>query len=331
MEEQQVELEKQDAGKGRSPLLLIILVGITALLAVICIASLFVYMNLLGNQRRLYKSEQETFVVAPMISDIDSMVMVYVPAGEFQMGSSDYLSDEEPAHMVYLDAFWIDQTEVTNEMFTYFVLDAGYVTDAEIEEASKVYQDFLWQTVNGANWEHPFGVDTDISERMQHPVVHVSWNDASAYCEWAGRRLPTEAEWEKAASWDADVERQRVYPWGNVIDETYANYKEYKDFDNFVGDTVPVGSYEKGESFYGAQDMAGNVLEWVADWYDREYYSVSPTSNPLGPSSGESRVQRGGSWAERSHYLETRNRFASHPGVAENTVGFRCAVSADVP
>ena len=190
-----------------------------------------------------------------VVSDIDGMVMVYIPAGEFLMGRKEPYSSEYPRHAVYLNAFWIDQTEVTNEMFSKFILDTGYKTDAEIAGSSKVYRNYTWPTVNGADWEYPNGPDSDILDRLAHPVVHISWNDANAYCEWAGRRLPTEAEWEKAASWDANAGVQRVYPWGNSIDGNYANYKDYSNFDEYIADTTPVGSYDLGISFYGSYDM----------------------------------------------------------------------------
>ena len=189
-----------------------------------------------------------------MVSPIDGMKMVYVPAGEFQMGSEDGEDDEKPVHTVYLDAFWIDQTEVTNTMYARCV-EAGACGS--------------------------FGS----SEFDDYPVSSL-WQDARNYCEWVNRRLPTEAEWEKAARGTDE----RMYPWGNTIDESYANYSQN------VGGTTPVGSYEKGVSFYGAYDMAGNESEWVADWFDENYYSTSPSSNPLGPNSGEFRVARGGSW-----------------------------------
>jgi formylglycine-generating enzyme required for sulfatase activity len=188
--------------------------------------------------------------------------MVYIPAGEFIMGSDEGDSDERPVHTVYLDAFHIDRTEVANAQYQACV-EAG-ACDAP---SNTTYY--------------------DNSNYAQHPVVHVSWDDADAYCRWAGKRLPTEAEWEKAAR-GTDGRR---YPWGNS--EPDCNKANYNDC---VGLTTEVGSYPAGASLYGVLDMAGNVWEWVADWYDPGYYSQSPTRNPPGPDSGELRVLRGGSW-----------------------------------
>ena len=164
-----------------------------------------------------------------MVSPKDDMVLVYVLEGDFEMGSTDsdidlimsldscsncerdWFADEQPQHTVYLDAFWIDQTEVTNGMFTIFVGAAGYKTFAEDWGSSLVYQSGDLEEVSGADWEHPQGPDSSIQGIEDHPVIHISWNDASAYCEWAGRRLPTEAEWEKAARGTDG----RIFPWEN--------------------------------------------------------------------------------------------------------------------
>ena len=260
-------------------------------------------------------------VGSTMISGKDGMTMLYVPAGEFQMGSDNRGGDEKPVHTVYLDAFWFDQTEVTNAMFSKFIDDTGYETDAQKTGKSYVYKDGSWSQINGTDWQHPSGPDSDISDRMTHPVIHVSWNDASAYCEWAGRRLPTEAEWEKAAGWDANTKKQRVYPWGDSIDDSYANYNSN------VGDTTVVGSYEKGASFYSAYDLAGNVWEWVADWYDESYYTSSPSSNPTGPNSGSTRVLRGGSWYNSEDAQRSAIRYWSDPTNTNVDLGFRCSSS----
>jgi formylglycine-generating enzyme required for sulfatase activity len=197
--------------------------------------------------------------------------MVFVPAGEFTMGSSDAdkdaYGDEKPQHTVYLDAFWMDKYEVTNAQYKKCV-DAGKCSRPS---ESKSYTRSSYY--GNASFDN-------------YPVIYVSWNDAKTYCEWAGKRLPTEAEWEKAAR-GADG---RIYPWGNTFDISKVNAERK------VGDTTEVGAYPAGASPYGALDMAGNVWEWVADWYSANYYASSPRNNPTGPSSGQYRVVRGGAW-----------------------------------
>ncbi len=241
--------------------------------------------------------------------------MVYVPAGEFIMGSDEGESDEQPTRTVYLDAFYIDKYEVTNARFATFVSANGYKTDAERGGCGWIYEGGEGKCVPGADWQHSLGPDTDLGGKDEHPVVQVSWNDAKAYCEWAGARLPTEAEWEKAARGTDG----RTYPWGEWIDCDHAQYG------GCGGGTVPVGSKPKGASPYGALDMAGNVWEWVADWYDSGYYGTSPETNPKGPASGDSRVLRGGSWRSNEALVRAALRGRSSPGDARGSVGFRCA------
>jgi formylglycine-generating enzyme required for sulfatase activity len=241
-----------------------------------------------------------------MVSEKEGMVMVYVPAGEFRMGSENGEDDEKPVHTVYLDAYWIDQTEVTNAMYAKCV--AAGACDLPGGTTSITRDSYYGN-----------------SEYDDYPVIYVSWNDAVAYCEWAGRRLPTEAEWEKAASWDEEQQTQRKYPWGDAIDESYANYS------HSVGDTTAVDSYEKGVSFYGAYDMAGNVWEWIADWYDSDYYNISSNNNPTGSSSGEYRVLRGGPWGSGVNGVRSAARVWYDPTSPLNLIGFRCSRSAVAP
>jgi formylglycine-generating enzyme required for sulfatase activity len=255
--------------------------------------------------------------------------MVHVPAGEFTMGSDEGDSDEQPVHTVYLDAFYIDKTEVTNAQFAAFVSATGYETGAEQTGCGWIYDGDDWDCIQGVDWQHLFGPDTDLAGKDEHPVVQVSWNDAKAYCGWAGARLPTEAEWEKAARGTDE----RTYPWGNTFDGSQVNFADKNtsfdwsdsNWDDGYAGTAPVGSYPDGASPYGALDMAGNVWEWVADWYDGGYYAASPESNPKGPASGGIRVIRGGSWDDSGASVRAADRYGDNPVVAIVTRGFRCA------
>jgi branched-chain amino acid transport system substrate-binding protein len=234
-------------------------------------------------------------------SPLDGMILVCLPAGEFGMGSNSDGSDEKPFHKVYLDTFWIDKTEVTNAMFAQFVEGSGYLN------------------AGSSTWGNP-----------DHPVTEVTWEDAIAYCDWMGRRLPSEAQWEKAAR-GADG---RKYPWGDS--PTTGNLANFADMnlnvdvaDKNVNDgyetTAPVGSYPAGASPYGALDMAGNVWEWVNDWYQPDYYNSSLEANPTGPATGTGRVLRGGSYHDPWDSLRTSYRFYSDPESHFSNFGFRCA------
>jgi len=225
--------------------------------------------------------------------------MVYVPAGEFTMGSNDGSSDEKPPYTVYLDAFWIDRYEVTNALYKKCV---------EARQCSAP------SSTKSSTRDSYYGN----SQYDNYPVIYVSWNDANAFCSWTGKRLPTEAEWEKAAR-GTDA---RVYPWGNTFDGAKVNSW---DSSPRVGDTTEVGRYPSGASPYGALDMAGNVWEWVADWYDPGYYANSPRNNPKGPTAGQSRVLRGGSWGNFQINVRVSSRNNDAPGNRFNSVGFRCA------
>ena len=266
---------------------------------------------------------------ATQLWEKDGSVMVYVPAGEFTVGSpeGEGNDDEHPQHNVYVSAFWIDQAEVTNEQFARFVDATGHSTDAEKDGwgwvwAGSEWQQIgsEWQQIEGADWRHPDGPEMTIADRMDHPVVQVSWSDAQVYCQWAGKRLPTEAEWEKAARGMGG----RKYPWGDTFDGKKLNYS---GTDHGYEYTSPVGSYPAGASPYGALDMAGNVWEWCQDRYGSDYYAGSPPRDPQGPDSGEYRVVRGGSWydAEGGVRVALRYRFVPDP---QYTVGFRCVSPA---
>jgi len=221
--------------------------------------------------------------------------MVSVPAGEFMMGCNEKVDKqcfdaEKPSHKVYLDAFYIDKLEVTQGEY-----DACFA-------AGKC----------GEN--HKYIGFTD----GRQPVVGVTWDDAKSYCAWVGKRLPTEAQWEKAARGTDG----RIYPWGNgIIDPSRANYEDSK-----LGKTREVGSYPTGASPYGALDMEGNAWEWVADWYDGTYYKTSPAKNPSGPDKGEHRVMRGMGWGTGAVLMRASFRYAyADPNLKLNGWGFRCA------
>lgn len=222
------------------------------------------------------------------------MEVVYIPAGYFLMGSETSDRNQRPEHKVFLDAFWIDQTEVTNAQ----------------------YQVCVKEGACGSLHEVDYFTDAKYSN---YPVIYLSWDEAHIFCTWAGKRLPTEPEWEKAARGDDG----RTYPWGNQKpNSALANY-----LDNRKGSSE-VGSYPAGASPYGVLDMAGNVWEWTADWYGPEYYKISPVRNPTGPAAGDRRVVRGGSWLSPIEIvMRTYFRKAINPETRNYTTGFRCAWS----
>jgi eukaryotic-like serine/threonine-protein kinase len=330
--------EKEVKMKRRNVVLVLI---ITLVIIIVAVGILMTKGHLLGNSNG---GSATLGIGSSKVSKIDGMRMVYVPAGEFYMGYQEYTASDPrydlqfPKHIVALDSYWMDKTEVTNAMFSKFVDATGYVTEAEKRgnghvALPKVY----WKRVDGASWENPLGPDSNIKKLKKHPVVQVSWNDANAYCQWAGRRLPTEAEWEKAAR-GLDL---RIYPWGNtewtgelanLPDKNFAQYIDFAAVKSEVDDgytyTAPVGSYPKGASPYGVLDMAGNVWEWVYDWIGKEYISDAPAENPSGPSSGVMRVIRGMSWdidyGESAIYRQN-----NWPDQSSASLGFRCAVSAE--
>ena len=228
----------------------------------------------------------------------DQSLMVEVPAGSFLRGSraGEGADDERPQKRIHLDGFHIDQHEVTVAQYRKCVLAGGCTApDAGMY----------------CNWGE--------SDREDHPVNYVEWEQARKYCKWAGKRLPTEAEWEKAARGTDG----RTYPWGSEA-ASCERAVMIKGVDGCGKDrTWPVGSKSpKGDSPYGAQDMAGNVREWVSDWYGEDYYASSPERNPQGPSSGDERVVRGGSWVNDDARAACRDSFT--PTNRNGSVGFRC-------
>jgi formylglycine-generating enzyme required for sulfatase activity len=311
--------------------------------------------------------------------------MVWIPGGEFSMGCDDprgcicggpdAMPDARPIHRVYVDGFWIDQTEVTNEQFAEFVAATGYVT---IGEQTPRAEDFpgappenlvagstiftptpepvpldthyrWWSYVKGANWRHPAGPDSDIRGREKYPVVHVAYDDAVAYCTWAGKRLPTEAEWEFAARGGLSG---KLYAWGddlkpddqwmaNIFQGTFPVDGQDNGEDGFVG-IAPVAQFPPNA--YGLYDVAGNVWEWCSDWYRHDYYefladTYSVARNPRGPDTPfdpqepteRKRVHRGGSFLCTDQYC-TRymvgTRGKGEGSTATNHTGFRCVKSA---
>lgn len=317
----------------------------------------------------------------PLLSDTVPAGMVYIPAGTFDMGGDNDQADadEYPKHTVRLSAFYMDATEVTNAQFQAFVTATGYITTAEkapnweelkkslppnaerppdsvLVAASLVFAQTKgpvdlrnygqwWQWISGANWQHPQGPKSNLKGKEHYPVVHISWDDAVAYCQWAGKRLPTEAEWEYAAR---GGHINQIYPWGNE----HVNYGKPKTnswegkfpYKNDRKDgyltIAPVKTY--APNAYGLYDMAGNVWEWCSDWYAYDYYktlSGKITENPQGPSQSydpaepytPKRSLRGGSFLCNDEYCSgyrVARRMKSSPDTGLEHTGFRCVQPA---
>lgn len=272
----------------------------------------------------------------------DGAKMLLIPAGDFMMGSStEGREDEEPVHHVSLDAFYLDKYEVTNKLFQKFVRETGYETTAEKEgRAAAVTSGGQWEVIPGANWRKPEGGETVFeSNREEHPVVSVSWYDADAYCRWADKRLPTEAEFEYAGR----AGTRTIYWWGdgnpgskrpaNIADESakrqFPDLPIMAGYDDGYDRSAPVGSFDPNP--WGLHDMIGNVSEWTADWYAEDYYRNSPERNPIGSFSAKYKVLRGGSWHNGPLGVRSAYRRNSQPGYRYDHFGYRCAKTPSAP
>lgn len=291
------------------------------------------------------------------VNTINTSRMRQLSGGTFRMGTDADIGfpadGEGPAREVELNPFYIDIHCVTNAEFYQFVDKTGYKTDAERFGWSFVFEDFLptqankyvidsvpsarwWVAVQGATWFRPEGPGTSITDRLEHPVVHVSWRDAVAYCDWAGKRLPTEAEWEYAARGGLDRKR---YPWGDDLlpeDEHRCNiwqgdFPEHNTRDDGYLKTAPVNAFEPNG--YGLYNTVGNVWEWCADWFTSDYHRTTDSMNPTGPDEGQQRTMRGGSylchrsWCNR---YRVAARSKNTPDSSTANIGFRCVADVDV-
>lgn len=294
---------------------------------------------------------KENTSVQGLKGDKELSDMMLIPAATFLMGTDDkegFPADGEgPVRNVTLSTFLIDVTAVTNKQFATFIKETNYVTDAERFGWSYVFHSFVsmetgekvtqvatqtpwWWVVEGADWCHPEGPDSHVDERLDHPAIHISWHDADAYCRWAGKRLPTEAEWEYAARGGLI---QKRYPWGDELKpggEHRCNIWQGKfpdknhASDGFAG-TAPVRSYQPNG--YGLYNMSGNVWEWCEDWFTKAYHLSSESVNPRGLVSGVARSMRGGSYLCHKSYCN-RYRVAARskntPDSSAGNIGFRC-------
>jgi len=343
---------------------------IAAACLIVGFASIFLLPRLFSKTAKM----EETFVEATEMPGTPPEGIVWIPGGPFWMGSDNDPEGNAPAHQVVVSGFWMDKTEVTNAQFEVFVKATGYKTTAELPpteeelaqgevpperrvpfsvcfKAVALPKDvdpnrsppIWWDFVAGADWRHPEGPSSNIKDRMNHPVVHISWHDAVAYCEWAGKRLPTEAEWEFAARGGLD---KQEYCWGSEKQGTggkwYANtfqgsFPGHDSAADGYRGTSPVATYPANG--YGLHDMSGNVWEWCSDWYAGTYYRTSPKNNPKGPESGvagrdtnqQAKVRRGGSFLCADDYCRRylpAARDHNPPNDAACHAGFRCVKDA---
>jgi formylglycine-generating enzyme required for sulfatase activity len=280
--------------------------------------------------------------------------MTRLEGGTFLMGTDSdlgYPADGEgPVREVTLDPFYIDETAVTNADFREFVRDTGYETDAERIGWSFVFHTFLsekeakwaersqtapwWCGIKDACWKWPFGRGSHVGDRLDHPVVHISWNDAKAYAEWAGKRLPTEAEWEYAARGGLE---QKRFPWGDELRPDgqhmcniwQGSFPDHNTAEDGYRGTAPVQSFPPNG--YGLYEVAGNAWEWCYDWFSPDFHVDGPRENPAGPADGEAKVMRGGSYLCHHSYCNRYRvaaRSANTPDSTTGNLSFRCAADA---
>jgi sulfatase modifying factor 1 len=285
----------------------------------------------------------------------DKETMIYLPGGTFLMGTDDQegfpADGEGPVRSITIDSFYMDPCTVSNADFLKFIDATGYHTEAEVFGWSFVFHLFVseaarskvtqvvqqtpwWWNVSGADWRHPEGPGSSIEGRMDHPVIHVSWNDAMAYCSWSGKRLPTEAEWEYAARGGLV---QKRYPWGDLLKPEgehrcniwQGKFPEKNNASDGYAGTAPVRAFQPNG--YGLYNVSGNVWEWCSDWFSPTFHVNGPTVNPTGPKTGDARLLRGGSYLCHKSYCN-RYRVAARskntPDSSTGNIGFRCAANA---
>ncbi|MCC3355356.1 formylglycine-generating enzyme family protein [Bacillus sp. REN16] len=299
------------------------------------------------------KTSSEPKINSEKQSSFDDMV--YIPGGEFLMGTDlkeGFPADGEgPIRNVKVDPFYMDTYAVTNAQFAEFVNDTGYKTEAESFGWSFVFYQLIskevaktvknqvastpwWWVVEGAYWKQPEGADSSIENRMDHPVIHISWNDAMNYCKWAGKRLPTEAEWEFAARGGL---QQKIYPWGDELNPNgeylcniwQGNFpNENTKLDGYLS-TAPVTAFPANG--YGLYNIVGNVWEWCADWFSPNFHVFESRDHPKGPSTGQNKVMRGGSYLCHHSYCNRYRvaaRSSNTPDSSTGNLGFRCVKDA---
>ena len=281
--------------------------------------------------------------------------MALIPGGEFLMGTDDPIGfqgdGEGPVRPVRVNSFYIDKCAITNQQFDQFARATGYKTEAERFGWSFVFHMFVgakarrtakqvvvdapwWWVINGAYWRRPEGTGSNLKQRWNHPATHISWNDASAYCQWAGKRLPTEAEWEYAARGGLS---QKRYAWGDELapgGEHRCNiwqgvFPDENSSDDGYKGTAPVDAYEPNG--YGLYNVAGNVWEWTSDWFSPAFHINGSRDNPQGPPSGASKTIRGGSYLCHDSYCNRYRvaaRTSNTPDSSTGNLGFRCVVDA---